>query len=286
MRLFSKYLFIALLTLAVACQQKPTVKYPETKKVDHIDDYFGASVSDPYRWLEDTKNEEVAQWVEEQNKTTEKYLSQIPFRESLKNRLTELWDYEKYSAPRKIGDKYIFYKNDGLQEQSVVYIQKGLNGEPDEFIDPNKFSDDGSISLAGLSFSNDYKYASYSISIGGSDWREMHVMNVDTKQKLDDHIQWAKFTGMSWYKDGFFYSKYDEPKEEDKLKAKNEFQKLYYHKIGTPQSEDELIFEDKNNPQRGFGGSVTDDEKYLVVSVWEGSANYNLLAYKNLVPLN
>ena len=280
--LYLKFFLVLTLFFAFACRQKIEVKYPETKKVDQVDDYFGTQVSDPYRWLENTKSDEVANWVEEENKVTESYLSQIPFREDLRKRLTELWNYERYSAPSKIGDKYIFSKNDGLQEQSVVYIQKGLEGEPKVFLDPNKFSDDGSISLADLSFSNDYKYASYSISIGGSDWREIYVMNVNTQSKLDDQIKWAKFTGMSWYKDGFFYSRYDQPNEEDKLKAKNEFQKLYYHKVGTPQPDDKLIMEDKENPQRGFGGTVTDDEKYLVVSVWEGSANFNLLAYKNL----
>jgi len=258
------------------------INYPETKKMDHIDDYHGIKVSDPYRWLEDNNSQETAEWVEAQNKVTDKYLSKISFRESLKKRLTDLWNYERYSAPSKHGESYIFYKNDGLQEQSVVYIQNGLNGTPEVFIDPNKLSNDGSISLAGLSFSKDDRYASYSISRGGSDWREIFVIDAATKQLTQDHIKWAKFTGMAWFKDGFFYSRYDEPKQGEELKQSNEFQKLYYHKLGTEQSEDRLILEDKDNPKRGFGAGVTEDEKYLIVSVWEGSSTNNLLYYKDL----
>ncbi|MCF8243217.1 MAG: prolyl oligopeptidase family serine peptidase [Melioribacteraceae bacterium] len=275
------FLFIMLIILS-ACSQKPDVKYPETKKGDAVDDYFGTQVADPYRWLEDNNSEETTEWVNAQNNVTYGYLDQIPFREDFRKRLTELWDYEKYSAPRKIGKYYFFSKNDGLQEQSVVYYQEGLDGEPVVFLDPNTFSDDGSISLAGMAFSNDDKYCSYAISKGGSDWREIFVMDVDTREKLDDHIIWAKFTGMAWYKDGFYYSRYDAPKEGEELKAKNEFQKLYYHKLGTPQSEDVLVLEDKTNPQRGFSAGVTSDENYLIISGWEGSASENVLYYQNL----
>ncbi len=275
-------LILLIIGFLAGCTKKPEVKYPETKKVDHVDNYFGMNVKDPYRWLEDNKSDDAATWVEAQNNVTNTYLDQINFREDLRKRFTELWDYEKYSAPSKHGESYVFSKNDGLQEQSVVYIQKGLDGEPEVLIDPNTFSEDGSISLTGLSFSKDNKYASYGISKGGSDWREFFVLDVETKEKMEDQIEWAKFTGTSWYKDGFFYSRYDEPEGQDKLKAKNEFQKLYYHKLGTSQSEDKLVHENKNNPKQGFGGSVTEDEKYLVVTVWEGSANHNLLSYKNL----
>ncbi len=258
------------------------LKYPQTKKIDHVDEYHGIKISDPYRWLEDNNSLETKNWVEEENKLTQSYLNNIPFREKLKNRLTELWNFEKYSAPSKIGTHYIFSKNDGLQEQSVIYIQKGLYGDPEVFIDPNKFSDDGSISLAGLSFSNDYKYASYMISKGGSDWREIFVLDVNTKTLKSDKILWAKFTGTAWYKDGFFYSRYDAPKSGEELKGKNEFQKLYYHKLGTDQSEDKLIMEDKERPKRGFGAGVTDDERFLIISVWEGSSSNNGLMYKDL----
>lgn len=279
-KLFKFFILFAFLGSLLNAQQ---VQYPKTKKIDHVDEYHGTKISDPYRWLEDNTSKETGAWVEEENNITNEYLAKIPYRESIKKRLTELWNYERYSAPSKIGDHYVFYKNDGLQEHSVVYIQKGLDGTPEVFLDPNKLSDDGSVSLAGLSFSHDYKYATYLISRGGSDWREIFVMDVQKKSLLPDQIKWAKFTGASWYKDGFFYSRYDEPKAGEELKQKNEFQKLYYHKLGTAQSEDKLILEDKENPKRGFGAGVSDDEKYLIISVWEGSSSKNMIYYKDLV---
>jgi len=284
MKYITKIIIICLVfgvSVFIFAEKKP-ITYPVTKKVDHVDDYFGTKVKDPYRWLEDVNSTETTEWVKAQKKVTDNYLAGIQFRSGMKSRLTELWNYERYSAPAKEGDYYVFRKNDGLQEHSVVYIQKGLNGKPHVLLDPNTFSKDGSVSLSGVEFSNDQKYASYGISRGGSDWREFFVMEVKTKKKLDDHIKWVKFSGMSWYKDGFFYSRYDKPKDTEKLKAKNEFQKLYYHKLGTPQSEDKLIYQDKQNPKRGFLGFVSDNEKYLGIFVWEGSANYNLLYYKNL----
>lgn len=257
-------------------------KYPKIKKVNQVDDYHDTKVKDPYRWLEDVKSPDTARWVEAQNRLTDRYLSGIPFRNQVHQRLTELWNYERYYSPMKEGDYYVYYKNDGLQEHSLVYVQKGLDGESEVLLDPNTFSKDGSVGLKGFSFSKDHKYLSYGISRGGSDWRELFVMELDSRKKLDDHIRWVKFSGMSWYKEGFFYSCYDEPKEDQKLKAKNVFQKLYYHKVGTPQSEDKLIYQDRENPQRGFGGHVTENEKYLVVNVWQGSSDKNLLYYKNL----
>lgn len=273
---------ILLLLPVILLSQITEIKYPVSKKVETVDNYFGTLVPDPYRWLEDDNSEETKQWVKEQNELTQSYLSQISFRENIKNRLSEIWNYEKYSAPKKVGDYYFFYKNDGLQEQSVVYYQKGLEAEPEVFLDPNKFSDDGSVSLKGLYFSKDKKYCGYGISRGGSDWTEFYVMTVEDKELLNDQIKWVKFSGMSWYKDGFFYSRYDEPKEDEKLKAKNEFQKLYYHKLGTPQSDDILVHQNKDNPKQGFNAEVTDDEKYLVITIWEGSAAHELLSYKNL----
>ncbi|MCP5103896.1 MAG: S9 family peptidase [bacterium] len=282
MKHWIKIIILVLVLGAFACTEQPGIEYPVTKKVDQLDDYHGTKVKDPYRWLEDMNAPETAEWVKAQKKVTDNYLAGIESREIIKKRLTELWNYEKYSAPRKEGKYYIFRKNDGLQEQFVTYIQEGLDGEPKILLDPNTFSKDGSINLAGLSFSNDQKYISYGISRGGSDWREFFVMEVDTLKKLDDHIKWSKFSGTSWYKDGFFYSRYDAPKEGEKLKAKNEFQKLYYHELGTPQSEDQLIYQDKDNPKRGFAGFVNDSKKYLIVHVWEGSASHNFLYYKNL----
>ncbi|MFA7421722.1 MAG: prolyl oligopeptidase family serine peptidase [Melioribacteraceae bacterium] len=278
-KLLMYLLIIPILTAGLFAQ---SIKYPVTKKVDQVDDYHGTKIADQYRWLEDNNSAETASWVEAQNKVTQDYLSKIPYREQIKKRLTDLWNYERYSAPSKIGDHYVYSKNDGLQEQSVIYIQKGLNGKPETLLDPNKLSTDGSVSLGGLFFSNDYKYLSYGISKGGSDWREFYVMNVETKQLTNDVIKFSKFSGNAWYKDGFFYGRYDEPKAGEELKASNEFQKLYYHKLGSSQADDKLILEDKENAKRGFGAGVTDDEKYLIISVWEGSASENMLWYKNL----
>ncbi|MDX9925452.1 MAG: prolyl oligopeptidase family serine peptidase, partial [Ignavibacteriaceae bacterium] len=210
------------------------------------------------------------------------YLSAIPYREKIKNSLTKLWNYERYSSPFKVGDYYDFSKNDGLQEQSVYYIQKGLDAAPEVLIDPNKLSSDGSVSLAGLYFSNDNNYFSYGISKGGSDWNEFFVVDLESKIPTEDHIVWSKFSGSAWYKDGFFYGRYDEPKPGEELKATNEFKKLYYHKVCSPQSDDILILEDKDHPKYGFGAGVSDDQKYLIISVSEGSTSNNLIYYKNL----
>lgn len=279
-----KLLMLFLLMLfAFTSTHSQQIEYPFTKKVDQIDDYHGTKISDPYRWLEDNNSKETAEWVEAQNKVTQEYLSKIPFREALKNKLTELWNYERYSAPSKHGDYYTFSKNDGLQEQSVIYLQKGLNGTPEVLLDPNKLSNDGSISLGGLAYSNDDKYLCYGISRGGSDWREFYVMDVQTKQLTKDEIKWSKFSGTAWYKDGFYYGRYDEPMVGEELKQKNEFQKIFYHKLGTQQSEDKLIWEDKQNPKRLFGAGVSDDEKFMFLSISEGSSNNNILYYKNLV---
>jgi prolyl oligopeptidase len=281
MRKVFQYILILLLTSNYFVFAQSLV-YPTSPKIEHIDDYNSVKINDEYRWLEDLNSDLTKQWVENQNNLTESYLSKIPYRDKIKTQLTEIWNYEKYSAPSKIGAHYVFSKNDGLQEQSIVYIQKRLDGKPEVFLDPNKLSTDGSVSLAGLTFSKDYKYAGYGISKGGSDWREFYVMDVATKQLTGDIIKWAKFTGLAWYKDGFFYSRYDEPKAGEELKQKNEFQKLYYHKLGTAQSDDKLIIHDKENPKRGWGASVTDDEKFLIISVWEGSSSKNMLWYKNL----
>lgn len=279
-----KLLMLFLLMLfAFTSTHSQQIEYPFTKKVDQIDDYHGTKISDPYRWLEDNNSKETAEWVEAQNKVTQEYLSKIPFREALKNKLTELWNYERYSTPSKHGDYYTFSKNDGLQEQSVIYLQEGLNGTPEVLLDPNKLSNDGSISLGGLAYSNDDKYLCYGISRGGSDWREFYVMDVRTKQLTKDEIKWSKFSGTAWYKDGFYYGRYDEPMVGEELKQKNEFQKIFYHKLGTQQSEDKLIWEDKQNPKRLFGAGVSDDEKFMFLSISEGSSTNNILYYKNLV---
>ena len=257
------------------------LEYPLSKKVNHVDDYFGTKVEDPYRWLEDDNSDETAQWVNDQNKVTFNYLESIPFRDKLKKRLTELWDYEKYSRPFKRGDNYYFYKNDGLQELSIVYRQKELGGDEEVFIDPHSFSEDNSIRLRGLYFSHDDKYCGYGTTSGGSDWNEFYVLNTETKEKLSDHLKWIKFSSMAWYKDGFFYSRFDEPEKGSELKASNENHKLYYHKLGTIQSEDRLILKDDTDPKLRFYPYVTEDEKYLILYVSKGTSK-NMIYFKDL----
>ncbi len=276
------FLFTQIILLVFFTSTFAQLKYPQAKKGNVVDNYFGVKIPDPYRWMEDVNSPAVKKWVKEENALTQSYLQKIPFRDKLRKRFKELWNYEKYSAPRKENKYYFYSKNNGLQEQSVVYYQVGLKGKPKVFLNPNTFSKDGSVSLSAYTFSKDAKYCSYSISRGGSDWREIFVKNVAENKLLPDHLKWIKFSGMSWYKYGFFYSRYAEPKGVNKLKVKNEFQKLYYHKVGTPQSEDKLIYEDKLHPERGFDGYATEDGKYLIVSIWEGASNNNRLAYAKL----
>ena len=244
--------------------------YPETKKDDVVDDYFGTKVPDPYRWLEKNDAPEVAAWVEAENKVTFAYLDQIPYRAQVKDRLTKLLNYPKYSSPTRRGEWFIFSKNDGLQNQNVFFIQKGLDGQPELLLDPNKFSADGTSRLGAFSWSNAGKYVGYGISQGGSDWNEIHVLDVATKKPLTDQLQWVKASGMSWRGDeGFFYSRYPTPEKGKELTTRNEFQAVYYHRVGTPQSEDELVYEDKANPQRFQGVGVTEDQRYAILSVSE-----------------
>ncbi len=260
---------ISLLSVAAVSAQKPGAfngTYPRTETVEQTDNYFGTMVSDPYRWLEDDRSQQTKDWVIRENAVTNKYLSQIPFRNAIKERLTELWNYEKVSAPFKEGDYTYFYKNDGLQNQSVLYRQKD-KGQPEVFLDPNKFSTDGTTSLAGISFTKDGSLAAYQISEGGSDWRKVIIIDTKSKKPLDDTLRDVKFSGTSWYKnDGFYYSSYDKPKEGSELSGKTQFHKLYYHKLGTPQSEDKLVFGGEKTPRRYIGGYVTEDQKYLVIS--------------------
>jgi len=262
-------------------QKTMKYEYPQTKKVDTVDNYFGTEVADPYRWLEDDNSEETKAWVVEQNKLTYSYLDSIPFRDKIKNRITEIYNYERYSTPFKKGEKYFFFKNDGLQSQSVFYIQDDLESEATVLLDPNKLSEDGTVALSDISISKDGKYLAYSIARSGSDWNEIFVKNIETGETLDDHIMWVKFSGISWYKDGFFYSRYAEPKQGEELTTKNENQKVYYHKIGDQQVTDKLTFENPANPKRGYGASVSEDEKLLILSEWESTSG-NGLYYKEL----
>ncbi|MBO7287572.1 MAG: S9 family peptidase, partial [Bacteroidales bacterium] len=252
----------------LSCGQNATKlsvkEYPETRKdVTVVDEYFGTKVADPYRWLENDTTAETAQWVDAQRAVTENYLSQIPFRETLKQRMTELVNYERFSLPSKRFDRYIFSKNDGLQNQNVIYIQNSLEEEPSVLLDPNTLSDDGTVALSGTFQSNDGKYLAYSIQRSGSDWVEIYVMDIATRELLPDHIQWAKFTGASWYKDGFFYGAYDRPEEGKEFSNVNENHKIYYHKLGTPQEEDVLFYENPEQPRYFHTVSLTEDEKYM-----------------------
>lgn len=252
--------------------------YPETRKDTTVaDEYFGTIVKDPYRWLEDDNAEETKAWVVAQNKVTEAYLSQIPFRDKVRARIEELWDYEKVSAPFKEGDHYYYYKNDGLQNQSVLYTTDNLEEEGEVFLDPNKLSEDGTISLGSTSFSEDGKLFAYSISISGSDWREIYVMDVATREKLAEKLIDVKFSGISWRgNEGFYYSSYEKPEEGSELSGITQYHRLYYHQLGTPQSEDQLIFGGEETPRRYIFGYVTEDQRYLVITAAESTSGNEL----------
>jgi prolyl oligopeptidase len=260
------------------------MRYPNSPKVDQIDKYHGIDVPDPYRWLEDPDSDESKAWIEAQNQVTFDYLQHIPKRESIKQRLTKLWDYEKYSVPFKEGDRYFYFKNDGLQNQSVLYTLTALDAEPRELLDPNKLSEDGTVALSGLAISEDGAWMAYGLSTAGSDWQEWYVRNIETGEDTTDRLKWIKFSGASWTHDhkGFFYSRYNEPNEATKLEDLNYFQKLYYHRLGTDQSEDVLIYQRSDQKEWGFSGSVTEDGRYLIVSVWFGTDPRNLIFYKDL----
>src|SRR6201999_2671324 len=235
-----------------AAQQMNTEKltYPTTKKVDTVDTYFDTKVPDPYRWLEDDRADDTKAWVKEENKVTQDYFSQIPYRDSIYKRLEKLWNYEKYSAPFKEGKYTYFYKNDGLQSQSVLWRQEG-DGAPEIFLDPNKFSADGTTSLQGINFSKDGSLAAYQLSEGGSDWRKVIVIKTTDKSMVDDTMRDLKFTGIAWKgNEGFYYSTYDKPKVGSQLSGMTQYHKLYYHVLGTPQSEDKLIFGGEQTPRR------------------------------------
>ena len=276
-----KKFVIPLLTLfMISCNQN-SLKYPETRKDNTVDNYFGTEVADPYRWLEDDRSEETAEWVKQENELTNSYLAEIPFRDKIRNRLETLYNYERMGTPFREGD-YIFYSfNNGLQNQDVIYIKKSPDAEGEVFLDPNKLSDEGTAALTSFSVSNDAEYVGYGIARAGSDWNEFFIMKTSTGEKLNDHLKWIKFSGLSWYRDGFYYSRYAEPTAEDQLKGENKNNMLYYHKAGTPQEKDKLIYKDPEHPGWSFGAQVSDDEQHLVISVVEsttGSAVY----YKDL----
>ncbi|HXD34440.1 MAG TPA: prolyl oligopeptidase family serine peptidase [Pyrinomonadaceae bacterium] len=269
-----------------AAKTSPTkFSYPEAKKVEQVDNYFGTMVADPYRWLEDENSSETAKWVEDENKVTFSYLETIPYRAQIKARLEKLLNYPRIGAPSRRGEWFFFSKNDGLQNQSVQYMQKGLDGTPEVLLDPNKFSADGTGVLAANSLTNDGKYLAYGISEGGSDWSKVYVMEVATRKMWPDKVEWLKASGVSWRgDDGFFYSRYPQPEKGKEMTTKNEFQAVYFHKIGTSQSDDELIYDDKEHPQRFQNVGVTEDERYAILNVSERGLGKkgNALFYRDL----
>lgn len=257
--------------------------YPAARKADQVDDYHGVKVSDPYRWLEDLDSEETRNWVEAQNKLSFGFLGSIPDRNALKDRLTKIWNFEKYGIPFKEGNQYFYTRNSGLQNQAVLYTVTALDAQPRMILDPNTLSADGTVAVSGMQVSPDGKLLAYSLSSSGSDWQEWKVRDVETSKDLSDHLKWVKFSGASWTPDGkgFFYSRYDEPKG-DTLKATNYFQKVYYHKLGTPQTEDVLVYERPDQKDWLFGGSVTDDGNYLIITVFQGTDVKTRVYFKDL----
>jgi prolyl oligopeptidase len=270
------------LTLLSAAQAS-SLTYPQTRRGDQVDDYHGTKVADPYRWLEDTDSAETHAWVEAENKLTFSYLGRITYRRAIHDRLTKLWNYERFTTPSQHGGRYFFQHNTGLQQQNVLLVAESLNAEPRVLLDPNTLSTDGTVALADTAISDDGKLMAYGIATSGSDWNEWHVRDIDTGKDLVDDLKWVKFSGASWTIDnkGFFYSRYDEPKGAA-LRETNYFQKLYYHRLGTAQSEDKLIYERPDNKELLFGGDVTDDGHYLIITVEQGTSPKNRLYYKDL----
>ena len=262
------------------------ITYPASKKIDHVDDLHGTKVPDPYRWLEDDVREskDVAAWVEAENKVTMSYLEAIPQRDAIRKRLTELWNYEKYSAPFTAGSRYFFFKNDGLQNQSVLYKQDSLEAEPTVLIDPNAWSKDGTVALGSTSFSDDGRYMAYSVADAGSDWNTWRILDVETGRLLEDELKWIKFSGAAWTNDhrGFFYGRYDAPPPGAAFQKTNLNQKVYYHRVGTAQSQDVLVYKRPDEPTWGFGLRVSEDGRYLIITVWKGTNDKYRILYKDL----
>ncbi|HEY5609735.1 MAG TPA: prolyl oligopeptidase family serine peptidase [Thermoanaerobaculia bacterium] len=260
--------------------------YPETKKIDHSDEYHGVKVADPYRWLETDVREsaDVKSWVDAQNKVTFGYLASLPYREAIEKKLTDLWNYEKYSVPFKEGGRYFFQKNDGLQNQFVLYTMKSLSEKPRVLLDPNTWSKDGTVALNGYSISKDGRYIAYAKADAGSDWMIWRVIDIESGQELADEIRWTKWSGADWTSDskGFFYARYPEPEKGAAFQSLNLNNKLYYHRVGTPQSEDVLVYERPDQPEWGFAGNVTEDGRYLVITIWKGTDERNQVLYRDL----
>ncbi|HXG57367.1 MAG TPA: prolyl oligopeptidase family serine peptidase, partial [Vicinamibacterales bacterium] len=267
---FVTALAVTLASVAVFGQQ-----YPKTRATDHVDTYHGVAVPDPYRWLEDDTSAETAAWVEAQNRITFGYLSKIPFRRSLTRRVIALNNYEKISAPSRKGAYVFFSRNAGLQNQSVLYVQRGMTGKPEVLIDPNTWSKEGTTRLVGFTPSNDARYAAYGVSQSGSDWQEFKVMELATRKILDDRVEWVKVSGVAWQKDGFYYSRYPAPEKGQEKASINENHQVYFHQVGTPQSQDALVYEDKDHAQRFHNVSTTDDERFAILTISERGQGKN-----------
>jgi prolyl oligopeptidase len=278
-----RFALIVCLLAGISQQMLKTSNYPEARKSDQTDDYHGVKVADPYRWLEDLDSAETRTWVEAENKLAVDFLESIPERTPIKDRLTRLWNYEKYGIPFKEGNRYFYTRNSGLQNQAVLYTVTALDAQPQMVLDPNSLSTDGTVALSGMQVSPDGKLLAYSLSASGSDWQEWKVRDVATGKDLSDDLKWVKFSGASWTRDGkgFFYCRYDEPKS-DALKGTNYFQKVYYHKLGTPQSEDVLVYERPDQKDWLFNGTVTEDGNYLILTVFQGTDVKSRVYYKDL----
>jgi len=269
---------VVMASLAVA----QSLQYPAARRTEQSDTYHGVKVSDPYRWLEDDRSEEVAQWVKAENEVTFSYLDRIPYRAQVMKRLEQVYNYPKYAQPFRRGKFYFFSKNDGLQNQSVFYVQEGLDGKAELLVDPNKFSADGTSRLQVLTVSRDGQYCAYAVSTGGSDWEEAHVMEVGSRKVLADDLKWLKFSTLAWAGKGFFYGRFNAPEGGHELSSKNEFQKIYYHRLGTPQSEDELIYEDKAKPEQFYGLDTTEDERFAILGIGAKGQKGNALFFRDL----
>lgn len=275
-----KLTFLIVLFAAFSCTTSK-MKYPETRKDNVVDTFYNVPVEDPYRWLEDDNSEETAAWVEAQNKVTFDYLNKLPGREKIKERLTELWDYPRTLSPFNISGRWFMFKNNGLQNQSVLYTMDDIDSEPYIILDPNKLSNDGTVALSGMDISPDGKYLVYKIARSGSDWNEIFVMDIESKKLTNDHIEWVKFSGIACHNDGFFYSAYDKPNEGQELSVSNKNQKIYFHKYGTPQENDELIYSNPENPMRMSSAGLDEKRENLFISESESTSG-NALYIINL----
>jgi prolyl oligopeptidase len=277
---------MALGIAATAATQDAKLSYPPTKRVDHVDDYHGVKVADPYRWLEEDvrKSPEVAAWVAAENEVTFDYLKAIPEREAIQRRLTELWNYERYTPPHKVAGRYYFSKNNGLQNQSVLYVLDRLDGEPRVVLDPNTWSKDGTVALSGTAFSDDGKYLAYGVAEAGSDWQSWRILALDGGKVLEDEVKWVKYSSASWTKDGkgFYYSRYDEPKAGAQFQGLTFNQKVYYHRVGTPQADDTLVYRRPDHSDWGFAAHATEDGRYLILTTHVGTAHKYRISYKDL----